>query len=87
METGRDSVAERLASADPAVRAATAAELGAARAPARLDLLIERLAAESVPEVVIALLRAIGQLGSARELSLLAQYIDHADPRVRATVI
>src|SRR5687768_13056525 len=87
MDDARDAVAERLASADPAVRAAAAAELGVAKATDRLALLTERLPAESDPDVIAALLRAIGQLGSPKELALLAQFIDHAQARVRATVI
>lgn len=87
MENDRDALAAKLTSADPGTRAAAALELGAQRATERLSLLVERLTTETHAEVIAAFLKAIGLLGSARELSLLAQYIDHAEPRIRAVVI
>lgn len=83
-ETAVSALVEALADGSPDVRVAAASSLSTLQDPRALARLSRRLSLESDPTVVAALLLAVGRLGRAAEVPLVAPWLDRDDGRLRA---
>jgi HEAT repeat protein len=73
------------ADVDAATRAATA--LGRERSPAGLEALLDALALGLHPQVAGAAIDALALRPSPKSLDTLAHYLDHRNPKVRASAV
>ncbi|MBI3891248.1 MAG: HEAT repeat domain-containing protein [Candidatus Wallbacteria bacterium] len=82
-----ETIRERLSDPDKNQRlqaALQAAELPQAKG---VPLLKNALLVEAHPHVIATLAKALGQLGGPAEASVLGEFLQHSDPRVRANAI
>lgn len=72
---------------DPATRLAILEEIVNEQDEGRLGELIQALPGESDERVMASILIAVGKLGTAGQVGVIAPYLDHRDNRVRASAV